>query len=970
MKIKIIKKLEKYNQSKHFDKTDLNVAQDRIKKLIQNAVLALDGEIIHMGIRDVEIAFSSPSGAETTPLRSTYASTWILSNLHQQMADDNLFMNEFGLSISIATVSGDLNEILTGAEDATLARATLKANEIHNFVKENEIFICQETEQIVRAIFRCKKFKKINSDVIYELKSRYPAPRHFEIRVKKGLSPLTGRDSEMSFLKSKWQEVKQIENYTIALRAKLGYGKSRLVYELEHYVINNGGHVIHIDCNYIFRSTAWYPIKILLEQLFDIEESWSVAKKQKHIREFLIQNEQDPENFELVYSTVLELDTSTHIIPSNESIYETLLFSQLNRLLRFFCGEKPVLTVVEDVEWIDATTAKFLSSGNNMASNGILVIYTIGSPNQWPEFIKEVNGTIELGSLTRKQCDEIIATLDAKNNLSPKDRLRIRNASDGGPLYIEELVRGELTRKSRDDKTALFPIRIRSLLGTYIKPDDLTKSILHCAAIIGAPFTAKLIQLICSKTYQETLAVLNELVDVGILLQYNETRVPYYNFRHRMIKDAVIDTINDEDKKKIAKIIAVFLSGVSRNEFNYPPEIIARFWCDSDSPEKSTQYFMEAAQIANRRAAYENAIGFLSEALKALQMSKNHTVDEVIELELLVEMASTLTRHLGVGSKQAKQAWEHAYDFSIRCSDQKLKFKISWGRWSIAIGHSDLSHAKTLSDHMLVEAQRLNHEDYRLEASHCNWTTCHLTGKLHEAERHIEYGLKQYSTVEHAKLADSFGGHDPGVCCCVIGAIVANLRGNVNRGDKLLRQGMDIAVKLSNKSSITHALLGGLDVALMRDDFKSIKTHSNWLLGLSENERYFDFRAISNIFLGWAHVRYDNDAMGISAIKQAIDQRQESGRLGLPLHMWMLWDAEFRNGRYDEAATSLESACRLMKYSGETWWHPALILAEIAMVKKTDPMNKSKFYDLMAAGQDIAQRQGAKYFLKKFYALQ
>src|SRR5262249_55495580 len=62
-----------------------------------------------------------------------------------------------------------------------------------------------------------------------------------EVAERAGLTPLTGRDHEISLLKDRWEQAQEGMGQVVLLIGEPGLGKSRLVYTIKQYVRGQAG---------------------------------------------------------------------------------------------------------------------------------------------------------------------------------------------------------------------------------------------------------------------------------------------------------------------------------------------------------------------------------------------------------------------------------------------------------------------------------------------------------------------------------------------------------------------------------------------------------------------------------------------------------------------------------------------------------------------------------------------------------
>ncbi len=100
----------------------------------------------------------------------------------------------------------------------------------------------------------------------------------------------------------------------------------------------------------------------------------------------------------------------------------------------------PVLLVLEDAHWIDATTLELMTRlADSIGPARVLAVVT-GRPEFAPPWQARPHATLlTLGRLGRAECTQLVAGVAAAHGLSAETVAAIVVKTDGVPLFIEEL---------------------------------------------------------------------------------------------------------------------------------------------------------------------------------------------------------------------------------------------------------------------------------------------------------------------------------------------------------------------------------------------------------------------------------------------------------------------------------------------------------------------------------------------------
>jgi len=90
------------------------------------------------------------------------------------------------------------------------------------------------------------------------------------------LAPLTGRDTEVSLLKDRWEQAQEGMGQVVLLIGEPGLGKSRLVSTIKQHVCpsdldsgdsKEGASIVEWRCSQRFQNTGLYPVCDFFERL-------------------------------------------------------------------------------------------------------------------------------------------------------------------------------------------------------------------------------------------------------------------------------------------------------------------------------------------------------------------------------------------------------------------------------------------------------------------------------------------------------------------------------------------------------------------------------------------------------------------------------------------------------------------------------------------------------------------------------
>src|ERR1700730_6405371 len=191
------------------------------------------------------------------------------------------------------------------------------------------------------------------------------------------LTPLTGRDTEFSLLKDRWEQTQEGMGQVVLVVGQPGLGKSRLVQTLTERVqaqlnepscaevgesanapADRDSPVIEWRCAQHFRNSELHPVSDYLERLLGAGCDPSPAARFDRLAQHL-------EEYDLCRPEFVALFAKLLFLPPDERYSMAGLsaareregtFGVLRDWLRAYSAKRSVLLVVEDLHWIDAST--------------------------------------------------------------------------------------------------------------------------------------------------------------------------------------------------------------------------------------------------------------------------------------------------------------------------------------------------------------------------------------------------------------------------------------------------------------------------------------------------------------------------------------------------------------------------------------------------------------------------------------
>jgi hypothetical protein len=272
--------------------------------------------------------------------------------------------------VGIATgtvVVGDLIGRGPAAEEAVIGETPNLAARLQQHAEPGTVVVAEATQRLLGTLF---EFADLGPAAIkgftapqraFQLIGEGAAEGRFEALHGAGAAaPLVGREQELALLLDRWRQTKGGEGQVVLLSGASGIGKSRIVLALREQLGEEPCTTLRYHCSPYHTNSALWPVADQLERAAGFRPHEPPEAKLNKLEAVLGQVVSDPGDVAKLLGALLNIPTrgchpSAELDPQQRKArtFDTLL-AQLEGLAR----RRPVLIVLEDAHWIDATTTE------------------------------------------------------------------------------------------------------------------------------------------------------------------------------------------------------------------------------------------------------------------------------------------------------------------------------------------------------------------------------------------------------------------------------------------------------------------------------------------------------------------------------------------------------------------------------------------------------------------------------------
>lgn len=285
-------------------------------------------------------------------------------------------------------------------------------------------------------------------------------------------------------------------------------------------------------------------------------------------------------------------------------------FKALQELFEHLAGGKPLLLIIDDLQWGDLDSAAFLAQLVQTYSEGLLIVCSFRTEDEAESaFLREFREritkldssrrlTIELEPLSRGEVSEMIQNLLGTKEVPIAQP--IAEETGGNPLLIDQLLRHGMAESRASSCSALHLADVIS--HRISKLPDGARVLLETVALAGQPIRAAIVQAAVAVQISDAVA-LRTLIDERLVRVRKLDGVREVETYHDTIREQCLRALSAEICKARSRALAEALETASADAAS-----LAKHFLAAGLNEKAFSYSIEAGDHAADALAFNRAI--------------------------------------------------------------------------------------------------------------------------------------------------------------------------------------------------------------------------------------------------------------------------------------------------------------------------------------------------------------------------
>jgi predicted ATPase len=789
------------------------------------------------------------------------------------------------------------------------------------------------------------------------------APRRLPSSTFRRPPHFVGRDAALTQLAQCWTLARQGTRQVVVIAGEAGIGKTALVHTFVAQVAaTEDVRLGHGQClDHYGVGEAYLPILEALGRLGRGPEGERlVAVLRQYAPSWLVQMPGliSPKEWESLQHTA-------------SGATQPRMLRELTEALDILTTERPLVLVLEDLHWSDASTlawlayvarrpdpARFLLLGTYRPVDAIVrahpirtVMMELTQHQQGAELPLDYLSEGEVAAyccqrLRGPSRSEALAhVLHQRTHGHPLFLVTIVEEMQRQGLLHEEAAGGDVATAVATIKSAV-PQSLRHIIEQQlhqVRPED--QVLLEAASMAGRTFSAAAVAAAVNQATEDietrltVLAHHGQFIQAGGLVEWPDGTVAAgYRFLHDLYCETLADRVPPSRQQRWhLQIGARKEAGYGTQAAEIAAELAVHFEQGRDA-DRTLRYLQHAAENALRRSAHADAITHLTKALALLTALPETPERAQRELVLQTTLGPALMATKGYAASEVELAYARARALCRQVGETPQLSQALWGLWYFYLVRAEFQAARELGEQLLHVAQRVHAPALLLLAHRVLGQTLAFLGEFSPAHAHLAREMTLYDLEQHGAFASLYG-QDQGVICRSWEALTLWSLGYPDQALRRSREALTLAQELGHPFSLAYAMCfaGMLDQRCR--DVPAAQERTTVAITLCTEQGFALYLARGIILQGWARAEQGQGVAGLAQMCQGLVAYQATGAAVFrPYYLAFLAEAYGKVGQAGEGLTLLDEALAVVHKTGERFYEAELyrLKGELLLVRSAE----------------------------------
>jgi tetratricopeptide (TPR) repeat protein len=823
-------------------------------------------------------------------------------------------------------------------EQLALGEVPNIASRIEGLAAPNTMAVSEATYRLIQGYFACQDLgaqtlRGVAEPLhVYRVLQASGARGRLDVAQPRGLTPLVGRESEVTLLLERWEQAKAGHGQVVLLSGEAGIGKSRLVHMLKEHVANQPHTCWECRSLSYFEHTALFPLTDLLQRLwrFQTEDTpdEKFGKLAHALSQYRLPLEESVQLFAPLFSLPLPEDRYPPLNLSPQRQRQKTLETIVAILLEL-AEHQPVLFILEDLHWTDPTTLEVLGLLLDQTPTAALLVLLTCRPHFQPvwhhrSYLTEITVT----RLSHAQVAQLVNRMTEGRTFPPDVLQQIIAKTDGVPLFVEEITKSLLESGQLQAVNAHY--ELIGSLSTFAIPATLqdslmarldrlvtAKAVAQYASVIGRQFAYELLQVVSGLDEMTLQHELGRLIEAELLYQRGVLPQATYLFKHALVVDAAYASLLKSTRQQYHQRIAHVLEARFPETAETQPELLAHHYTEAGLTTQAIHYWQQAGQQALQRSANLEAVQHLTTGLALLTTLPETPARTQQELDGQLALGAALLATKGGAAPEVGQAYDRARALCAHVGETPQLLRALRGLCLFYRTQGALRTAQELGEHLVQVVEGTPDPMPRLEAHETLGYTLFFLGEYAAAWTHLEQEVAHIDpTLQRAWAFRQ--GESSGVRCQAMAANVLWCLGYSTQAMRRCQEALALAQHLAHPRSLAQAQHQAAFLHYRRREAQMVQVQAEALLALATAQGFPLLVGFGTFWYGWSLAMQGQGEAGLAQIRQGLAVVGTLGQvLWQSLCLLLLAEATGHVGRVEQGLSLLAEARAAVEANGQ-----------------------------------------------------
>jgi tetratricopeptide (TPR) repeat protein len=635
---------------------------------------------------------------------------------------------------------------------------------------------------------------------------------------------------------------------------------------------------------------------------------------------------------------------------------QTGLFEQFTRFFRRLSEHRPLVLVLDDLQWVDPGSAALLFHlARGLAGSPVLLacgyraeeaeLRQETGPRQLMEIVAELSSThgdVALDLTNASTQDFVDALLDSEPNELGRDfRDRLFQRTAGNPLFTIELLRGMQWRGELEhdnegrwvEGPALnweaLPARVEAVIDRRMRHLSAgCRDVLVAASVEGEQFTAEVAAAVLRRPAGRVRELLSreagrrhQLVAAQGVRTIEGRELALYRFRHALYPTYLHNQLDAVERAELHGRVGRELARLYRPRPGRHPALalsLARHFEAAGAAADAIARYADAARHALDLLANAEAVDHLRSALRLLETLPPSPERDHQELELLLALGPPLTASKGWAPPELAAAYARVEQLCSTAEDGPRLLPALWSLSLFRLGRAEHAEIDRLFERMRRLADSTG-EPALVELASVN-VSPFFQGRFAEARRQLEEACARSDVALQHYLAHEFGTA-PAVVARAFLAECAWLLGLPEDSERWAGEARAWAERVAHPMTSCSVLVRACGLAALRGDPAAMGALAEELHAAAAPHALETFVIAAAFFAHYAALRANPSPELLEPLRGLVERYHATGNeVNRPGLLACLAQACCDVGDVAAGLAAADESIRVAVRSGEVWF--------------------------------------------------